>query len=357
MPDIEPRLTAREKLKSGIKNTALKALHFSGGARFLGNFYGGKGVVLMYHEFTEDPELLLGQGCRIQDFERSLAALAAEGRDFVTLTEAIRRLSDPEARPFVALTFDDGYRCNLRLALPVMERFGAPATIFIPTQMMDRSINAWWLGLRELARKCDEIDMEPMNCRFYCSGPETRKVALKRMTAWVWEDFSREGQLDDLFRKHDVYLPDLVEAMTLNEDEMIAADRHPLLEIGAHTTTHRALALLNDADLHNDVCDNKRYLEGVLDRKVEHFAYPYGPPSISGGREANVIKELGFSAAWTTEPGCLFPDHGADPFLLPRQNAENTENGLAQTGCGVHGVFRAISSKFGTPVVRAEAFS
>jgi len=357
MPSIEPRLTIEEKIKSGIKNAALKGLHLSGGARLLGSVYGGRGVVLMYHEFTQDPQLLLGQGARIADFERSLAALADAGRDFVTLTEAIRRVADPQSKPFVALTFDDGYRCNFDLALPVMEKFGAPATVFIPTRMIDRSINAWWLALREMSRTCDKIDMEPMNTRFFCSDIESRKVALRRMTAWVWEDFSRSEQLEIVFQKHSLSMPDVVEKLIVDEEQMIEADRHPLIEIGAHTTAHQALALLDDTELRQDIADNKKYLERTLEREVPHFAYPYGPPSISGMREANVLKDIGFASAWTTEPGCLFPIHGTNPFLLPRQNAENPENGFAQTGCGVHGVFRAISSRFGSPVVHAEAFS
>jgi peptidoglycan/xylan/chitin deacetylase (PgdA/CDA1 family) len=352
---IRPSLSAKEKVKRGIKNAGLHLLQQTGAASLIGRTYGGRGVVLMYHEFTREPDELLGQGCRIEDFEWALAALRRQGRDFVTLSEAMRRLEQPDSSPFVALTFDDGYRSNMDLALPVMEKFNAPATIFVPTDMINRSIFAWWLGLRELALKNDRVDVEPMSTRFECDGLDAKKVALARMTAWIWQDFSRVDALAPVFDAYKVSLPDVVEQLIFTEDDMIAADRHPLIEIGAHTTTHRALTLLPEEALRRDIGDNKTWLENKLQRQVPHFAYPYGPPSIGGRREAEIVESLGFETAWTTEAGCLFPDSRRDRFLMPRQNAENTDNGRAQVACGVQGVFRAIGSRGGSPLIDAGA--
>ncbi len=57
---------------------------------------------------------------------RVLAALKAEGRDIVTPDEALLRLADPHSRDFAVLTFDDAYRDNRTLALPILEEFQAP---------------------------------------------------------------------------------------------------------------------------------------------------------------------------------------------------------------------------------------
>jgi peptidoglycan/xylan/chitin deacetylase (PgdA/CDA1 family) len=46
-------------------------------------------------------------------------------------------------RPAVAITFDDGYRSVLHHALPVLERHGFPATMFVPTKWIGAS--AGWL--------------------------------------------------------------------------------------------------------------------------------------------------------------------------------------------------------------------
>jgi len=56
----------------------------------------------------------------------------ARSRRVVPLSEA---LDDglPPGKPVVAITFDDGYRSVREHALPVLERHGFPATMFVPT--------------------------------------------------------------------------------------------------------------------------------------------------------------------------------------------------------------------------------
>ena len=47
-------------------------------------------------------------------------------------------------RDAVALTFDDGYSDNLAHALPVLEKFGIPATLFLTTGSLDKVQEFWW---------------------------------------------------------------------------------------------------------------------------------------------------------------------------------------------------------------------
>ncbi|MBL6430820.1 MAG: polysaccharide deacetylase family protein [Alphaproteobacteria bacterium] len=347
---VTPRLSLAERARRGLKTAGLRLLRASGLPGVVGRIYGGRGVILMFHDFTPDPKADLDQGCKSADFERILKDLRGSGRDIVTMDEALKRLDDPQTRPFAVLTFDDGYRSNIDIALPMLERHHAPATIFVPTDMVTRTINAWWLGLKHLFLDNDRVEIEPMGVRFSCPDRATKTAALRRATAWVWEDFHRADVLASTFAKHGVSLPDIVEARAFDEAEMVEIDRHPLIEIGAHTTTHRALALLDGESVRRDILDNKTYLEDRLGREVGHFAYPYGAPSISGRREAEIVRTAGFRSAVTTTAGCLFPSHLDERFLLPRQNGEYSDDSAAYTACGVNGLFRAIATRGGDPV-------
>lgn len=62
--------------------------------------------------------------------ERFITHLAwlAYNRRVVTL-DAI--LATPESERLVAITFDDGFRDNLTVALPLLEQFNLPATVFV----------------------------------------------------------------------------------------------------------------------------------------------------------------------------------------------------------------------------------
>jgi peptidoglycan/xylan/chitin deacetylase (PgdA/CDA1 family) len=71
----------------------------------------------------------------LADFERHVDTLARKGFTGVSLDQAVELLEgrgEPVRRP-VAITFDDGYRCVLEHALPVLERAGFPATLFVVT--------------------------------------------------------------------------------------------------------------------------------------------------------------------------------------------------------------------------------
>lgn len=349
-PATRPRPNLAAYCRRRAKTLGLRLLANSGLTRLLARRYGGSGVILMFHDFTRDPRAQLDQGCRIDDFERILAGLRQRGREVVTLDEAIRRLAENDPRPFAVLTFDDGYRSNIDLALPVLEKYAAPATIYVPTEMTTRTLNAWWLGLTELFRARERIEIEAMDARFLCPDLDSKIAGLRRAIAWVWGDFRRAEMLAPTFRSHGISLADAIDRHILDEAGIVAADRHPLIEIAAHTTTHRALALLNEDEVRADISDNKAYLETLLGREVPHFAYPYGPPSLSGEREPRIVREAGFRTAVTTMPGSLFPEHAHHLFTLPRQNAEYTEDSAAYTACGIDGLFRAIAARGGSPL-------
>lgn len=88
--------------------------------------------VLMYHHVTEgaaenDSTITLAR------FREHMEALRAAGYEPVSF-EALRRYveagSELPEKP-VVITFDDGYESNYTLALPVLEEYGWPATIFV----------------------------------------------------------------------------------------------------------------------------------------------------------------------------------------------------------------------------------
>lgn len=65
-------------------------------------------------------------------FRRLLDALA-ESHTFVSYDEAVRMVQEgPIDRPYVALSFDDGFESNVRLSR-ILDEYGAPGCFFVPT--------------------------------------------------------------------------------------------------------------------------------------------------------------------------------------------------------------------------------
>ena len=49
----------------------------------------------------------------------------------------------------ISITFDDGYLDNINLALPILEKYNVPATIFVITRFLEKKDFMWWYFLWE----------------------------------------------------------------------------------------------------------------------------------------------------------------------------------------------------------------
>src|SRR5437899_7761703 len=65
--------------------------------------------------------------------------LSLLGFRFMTLRDAV---ADQRGR-IAVITFDDGYADNFTRALPILEKFGIPATVFVVTKDIGRSNVVW----------------------------------------------------------------------------------------------------------------------------------------------------------------------------------------------------------------------
>ncbi|MDD5141095.1 MAG: polysaccharide deacetylase family protein [Verrucomicrobiales bacterium] len=105
----------------------------------LGSTTEGALPILMYHSISDDPETGVSPYYKIctspTAFEKQMHWLHDSGFHSVGLNEAtqiLRRKSSPREKA-VAITFDDGFRDFHSHAMPVLERFGFTATVYLPT--------------------------------------------------------------------------------------------------------------------------------------------------------------------------------------------------------------------------------
>lgn len=87
-------------------------------------------IVLTYHSISEGPAPLCTAA---RELERQLDLLRSALFEPLPLAELVRRLAGGRPLPSrsFALTFDDGYRDFRTAALPILERRGLPATLFV----------------------------------------------------------------------------------------------------------------------------------------------------------------------------------------------------------------------------------
>jgi peptidoglycan/xylan/chitin deacetylase (PgdA/CDA1 family) len=299
---------------------------WSGVAAVIARRMGASGVILMFHEVRPRDKRMLSGAASVRLLEFALRWLRRDGWVVVNLDEALQRLEDtnPSAR-FAVLTFDDGYRDLVSCALPVLADHGAPFTVYIPTGALTKELYSWWLGLREVFRRAESVTIDAMGTRFECPTITEKRKAMAEIEAWVSADYRRAALLSSTFRSERVSLEQLNREYFLDEIEVQRLARHPLASIGAHTTSHVALATLDRETARREMADNRAYLENLIQQPVLHFANPHGGPGACGPREAVLAEELGFSSAVTTRHGHLFRGHRSNRFMLSRIGFNGTD--------------------------------
>jgi peptidoglycan/xylan/chitin deacetylase (PgdA/CDA1 family) len=104
--------------------------------------------VLIYHTISTPPEPLPGDiDISRERFVRQLQWLS-RWRRVVRLDQT---LAGAPSRA-VAITFDDGYRDNLTVALPLLEKFGLPMTLFVAAGFVGREGYLSEDELREISK-------------------------------------------------------------------------------------------------------------------------------------------------------------------------------------------------------------
>lgn len=95
--------------------------------------------ILMYHSISDDPEPGVANYYRLctspAAFRQQMTFLHEHGYRTVDLDrlDTLEFVPNAQNNRLVAITFDDGFRDNLTEALPVLERFGFTATIYLAT--------------------------------------------------------------------------------------------------------------------------------------------------------------------------------------------------------------------------------
>jgi peptidoglycan/xylan/chitin deacetylase (PgdA/CDA1 family) len=219
--------------------------------------------ILGYHSVGDEArDGTLRWSVSLGDFEEQMALLRQRGCTPLTVgryADLLRRGETLPPAP-VLVTFDDGYADLATAALPVLARYGIPATAYVITAWLDT------------ARPCRErVDRGSPD-----GDPKLR-----------WE------QLSEL--------------------------RAGGVEIGSHSHTHRALDCLRPAEMRHEVSLSRRYLQDRLQEPVTSFAYPYG---YHGPMVRRAVCEAGYTSACAVKNALSHP--GDDVFALARVLVERT---------------------------------
>ena len=258
----------------------------------------------------------------VASFRRQIAWVAGRYR-LLSLEDALDGLragSLPERA--CAITFDDGYRSNLELALPILEEFRAPATVFLVTDLVGTDEVTWpdrlWLALARTGARA--VTSAPLGLADAPLATDAARGAAYRTAvraakalprgakdaavARLLADLGMNGPLDPgPFR-------------LMSWDDVAALTRSGLVSAASHTRTHQILSRCPDETVLAEIGPAHEALAERLGRVPRVMAYPVGRRADYDARAIGAVEAAGIPYAVTTVEGLAGP--ASAPRELPR---------------------------------------
>ena len=226
--------------------------------------------ILMYHMIAAPRPGARFNGLRVPPhrFERQLRWLSQRGWRSFTVSELLARGSTLPDKSF-AITFDDGYADNLLRALPLLQKYGFKATLYL---VVDRFERDWSMQRKQ-----------------HHSGGELK----------------REAKLSDE-----------------QVDELLASG---CIELGSHSVTHANFQRMERESVCRELMQSRKMLEERFAVPVLSFAYPFG---LYHPYQVELVKQAGYSSAVTTREG-IDSTASWQPLELRRIKISGKDNWLA----------------------------
>ncbi|MBM70772.1 MAG: carbohydrate esterase family protein [Haliea sp.] len=294
----------------------LQQLAFRAGLTLAGLARRQRLSILIYHRVLPRRDWMRPAEPTAEEFDWQMQLLSRHF-NVLPLHEAVRLLRKGRLPPRAAcITFDDGYADNATVALPVLQRHGLPATVFVASGYLDGG-RMWNDTIVEALRVYDqpELDLAEIGLPRY----DTSNQDQRRRTAHA---IIREGKYLDLVRRDEIASCVAARVGPLPDDLMLTSAQLRVLhnsgvEIGGHTVSHPILAQLTVEQAREQIQSGKAQLEGLLDAPLRTFAYPNGRRGTDYTDEhVLLVREAGFELAVATNWGVSTPD--TDVLQLPR---------------------------------------
>ncbi len=282
---------------------------------------------LCYHKISDDNDDFNLTHVSVDNFENQMKWIKHNYEIIHSADIGIE--VNKEGRDAVVITFDDGYADVLRNALPVLEEYEIPATVFITTGNIDNLYPNYMESIIDavlkprIYRDYFEISDDFIHCRWNTRNLNER-VALYNALGQLFRHIEPDRRIryeDGLYEwaGFNNLHNDSKRVMTSEEIRRLSKSR--LITMGSHTVNHASLGWISEHQQIYEVMESKEKLESIISKSVDQFAYPWGSKDDYSNVSVKILKEVGYKYAFTTSNNEM--TDGFDPFRIPRWIVHN----------------------------------
>lgn len=273
-------------------------------------------LIMIYHRVLDEPDYMRPGEVDKETFTWQMQ-LVAKHFNVLPLAEALERLQNDNLPPrAVCITFDDGYADNYTNALPILQKFNLTATFFIASGFLDGG-RMWNDTVIEAVRNIDSpiLDLNQQGLGIFETSCKVQKYQAASQIIQIIKhlEFAERTRVVKIIEYKSQSLPS---NLMMTRQQVINLNSYGM-EIGGHTVNHPILEKLEYSTAKKEILENKVFLEELLGRRLDYFAYPNGKPGADfSENHASLVRELKYCAAVSTEIGVASRNN--DLFSLPR---------------------------------------
>lgn len=262
--------------------------------------------VLTYHRVDEpashpwlDPGLI---SATPDTFEKQMKYLAANYEP-VSALDVIRAVEDEGRSPLPArailVTFDDAYSDFSEHAWPILQNYGIPVILFVPTAFPDHPERLfWWDRLFHALHTTSAVELTSPLGQLQLSTPAERRQAYKSLKNH-FKTVPHHRVTADVNRICNELGVSPQTNIVLGWDSLrrLAGEG---VTLGAHTQNHPIMNCIALEELQDEVMTSIQDLTREIGSVPLTFAYPSG---IHNQTAVDVVERAGFKVAFTTQRG------------------------------------------------------
>jgi len=238
--------------------------------------------------------------CTVKDFESHIFFLKKYFK-IVPLSKVADHISNctiPEGdKPFVAITFDDGYNSLISNVIPIVDKNNIPCTFFLSTGILSGDAVPLYIYIEAALNNKDSFEMLLNELDI---TKRKNHLALKRSITSILASMNQEKTRTLVEKILNVnMLFGYIERNFLSVEDV----RHiisPFIEVASHSHSHTDFSILGINEIRKELTHSRKYLESVTSKRVLSFAMPFGGEKYFRNINSQVFSSSGYENACST---------------------------------------------------------
>jgi peptidoglycan/xylan/chitin deacetylase (PgdA/CDA1 family) len=285
-------------------------------------------TILLYHGVTEIPNngIINLQNKHIKsDIFFSQMEFIKKNCSVISIDEWIYLTSKNKPIPDypTIITFDDGFKNNIKVAAPILDHLNLPSIFYISTGVIDTDSLFWVDKIEQCIQYSKVKNIElclDKKTIFNITSVEEKSSALIKIKKWcksskanikdrIISELIIQTKVTPNKNLHDNY-------MTMSWNDLQELNNNKLFTIGGHTVSHNILSSISTFDREFQIKNCIEKLSTKLNTEIKHFSYPEGQSDHFNDDVISTLKENGILCCPTAIHG--YNDYKDDLFHLKR---------------------------------------